>query len=254
VQLRAVLGSSQLPSLPSRTGWWPATRDAIQGATAPSARSADQQPTEAAVWNHPIRVTTVQPAGSRVSTTVTPGGEGRERGRRRYPARGRGRRPPPPPPARPSRSAAARRPDGPGPRPPPGPAGPCRPAPPPVTPGPPHRTGAGAVRPTHPRSTHSPPEAATSSSTRPQPGHRDLISCPSPSSRRRSPPRRAAGKAGRSAVRPRLASPAGHWRMRGQPGEIQTWRAASTVSTPQVPPRFRTTDGCPSVVPAPMNR
>jgi hypothetical protein len=28
--------------------------------------------------------------------------------------------------------------------------------------------------------------------------------------------------------------PTGHWRMRGQPGANQTWRAASTVSTPQV--------------------
>jgi len=34
--------------------------------------------------------------------------------------------------------------------------GPCRPAPPPVTAGPPRRTGAAAARPTHPRSTRSP--------------------------------------------------------------------------------------------------
>jgi hypothetical protein len=46
--------------------------DCHQGATPPSARSADQPPAEVAGWNHPIRVTTVHPAGSRVSTTVTP--------------------------------------------------------------------------------------------------------------------------------------------------------------------------------------
>jgi hypothetical protein len=71
-QLRSVVGSSQLSSLPSRTGWWTATGTAIQSATAPSARSADQPPAEVAGWNHPIRVTTVPPAGSRVTTTVTP--------------------------------------------------------------------------------------------------------------------------------------------------------------------------------------
>jgi hypothetical protein len=36
-------------------------------------RSAEQPPAEVAVWNHPIRVTTVHLAGSSVSTAVTPG-------------------------------------------------------------------------------------------------------------------------------------------------------------------------------------
>ena len=53
-----------------------------------------------------------------------------------------------------SRRPSTRRPR---PRPPPGPAGPGRPAPPPVTAGPPSRTGAAAARSTHPRSTYSPP-------------------------------------------------------------------------------------------------
>ena len=58
--------------------------------------------------------------------------------------------------------------------------------------------------------------------------------------------------AGWSAARPRLASCAGHWRMRTPAGANETWWAASTVSTQQLQPRFRTTDGRPSVVPAPM--
>jgi class 3 adenylate cyclase len=55
---------------------------------------------------------------------------------------------------------------------------------------------------------------------------------------------------GWSAARARLASCAGHWRMRTPVGDNDTRRAACTVSAQQLQPRFRTTDGRPSVVPA----
>jgi hypothetical protein len=65
-------------------------------------------------------------------------------------------------------------PGGPGPRPPPRPGGPCRPAPAPVTQG----LGQGRGPRRRARPIRGPPlatEAATSSSTRPQPGHCDLV-------------------------------------------------------------------------------
>jgi len=60
---------------------------------------------------------------------------------------------------------------------------------------------------------------------------------------------RAGRKAGRSAARPRLASRAGHWRMRTHPGANQTWRTTYTVSTQhfsrRVPDDRRVPIGCP---------
>jgi hypothetical protein len=103
-------------------------------------------------------------------------------------------------------------PGGPGPRPPPRPGGPCRPAPAPVTAGPPPRTGAAAARPTHPRST---PRHRGGHQLLNQAATRTLRPCSRPPPwRRRSPPRRAARKAGWSAARPRLASRPGHRPMR----------------------------------------
>jgi hypothetical protein len=203
-----------------------------QGCSTPGTRplTADRPPAEVAVWNHPIRVTTVPPG--RVQGEYhgeTPGGEGRERGRRRYPVGGRGRRPPlalrldhggqSPPVTRWPRTAAAvgtwwavssstsarhRRAsteDG----------------------------GGGGPDPSevHPLAN----EAASRPLDQPPPGHRYRV----PVHRRRDDARRRAEppRPGEGAARPRLASRAGHWRMRGQPGANQTWWAASTVSTPQ---------------------
>jgi hypothetical protein len=55
---------------------------------------------------------------------------------------------------------------------------------------------------------------------------------------------------GRRVARPRLASRAGHWRMRTPAGANQTWRSVCTVSTPEFKPNVRTIDGCLTVGPA----
>jgi hypothetical protein len=161
------------PSLQSLTGS-SIPRDCHPRGTASSARPADQLPAEVAGWNHPIRVTTVHPAGSRVSTTGHPavkvenvadddsqreveGGDHRlllqpdHRGQ--------------PPPVDPAAQDRGRRQDLPGRvvlrR---------RPSPQGLRPGRGRRRRAQPIRGPPPR-----PEAASSSSTRPHPGHRGRV-------------------------------------------------------------------------------
>src|SRR4029453_5982673 len=59
----------------------------------------------------------------------------------------------------------------------------------------------------------------------------------------------ALAPASRRAAGPRLATLAGHWRMRTPAGANETWRAAGTVSTPQVSPGSGRSAGCPSACP-----
>lgn len=222
--------------------WWTDT----QGATAPSARSADQPQAEVVGWTHPIRVTTLHPVGPGEHHGDTPavkvenvadngvsrqieGGDHRLLLRLDY----RGQWPPVDPAAQdrgrrqdlPDRTvsssaclrhlrASTQDGDGGGARPIRGP--PVRPR------GGQQRQAAAATRPSRPLFLSIAVVATT------------LAAAPS---------RRQGGVARRQA-RPRLASATGQWQMRGQPDANQTWRAASTVSTPHVPSGFRMTDGC----------
>ena len=169
----------------------------------------------------------MHPAGSRVRTTVTPGG-GRERTSTTL-SSGRSRAATTVSlPARPSRPAAARRPGGPVIR----AARTCRPgrpAPPPVTAGPPPRTGAARLDPSvvHPLAAE-----ASSVSTRPHPGHRGRV----PVDRRvagDAPRRRAPGRrqGGRRAARPVALATGG---CAASPARTRPWRTAHAVPAPQV--------------------
>jgi hypothetical protein len=192
--------------------------------------TADRPPAEVAVWNHPIRVTTVPPGrvqgeyhGETLAVKVenvaddgiqweVEGGDHRLLLRLDHGGQS--------PPVDPAAQDRGRRRDLPG-----RVVQHLRPSPQGLHTG---RGGGGPdIRgpPARQRGGQQAPRPATARTSLP-------CSCPSPS-RRRSPPCRAT-KAGWGAARPRLASRTGHRRMRGQPGANQTWRAASTVSTPQV--------------------